>query len=811
VLGALDRLQAAVHNGSCCVLLLLPGCLQVWHVLLYGGFAESVGVKARVALLQAHAQCANLAQAFGSDSSSAGGSSSRAAITQAAAADDVALGIVRPGCFSPNSTINNQLCCSIVVKSQAPYLDMLLLLWWGVLLDYAAFSSTVPGFLDGHKSLLFGHTFPEVVDAVRGTYAAAWPDVLIALASNLPGPQQLAAGSAAAGSRSTTQQQVAPEQQQDAGWSAFVDLVFSGADLTAKGSSSSSNGAATKPGSSSAGPSAGAADKVASHWHKQLQVQCASIHANLIDVCLMLSDAAAACAEALQACCSSTAAAAAGIAAGHSSVLPVAVVGPARRTAISLQALQLLLTQQHLQAGLVSPEVCCDVVKGLTAVAEHVLLPWLQWALASSQQQQQQQPGQQALLDAMASLHVASGTTTAAVAAGSTGTNACAAAAGDKVFGAVLLAASQLLLAVASQVPGSSGQEAAMVQDAADGLADHILEALLVLSSAAVPFAEPPALNSSSSQGVEADPMRQWVPCLPAFTERLPVQQEVRQGGYAGSGTMETVVLRTCQPSPEAVAACSSLCQAAACLLQQKQEGTVQAVWHLALRLMLTAAPGPQLQSGHKLLDSCLAACVDIHWAAVQASVQQQQQQQPISGMAATTCQVLCDSVTVAAEQLCTSSSSGQASVLPDASARLPVLIPGLLQAASACSSCSDSPACAAAVERCCGVLLWCLQLRSPEGNTPSGTGTARTGSSLDSSHGEAGSGLLVCRVLEALRQLLQDAVGLLGQQQGQQQPLGKAQFAQQCAATVIPQVRDPDSARPYMCWSVWVNHVPWL
>jgi hypothetical protein len=268
---------------------------------------------------------------------------------------------------------------------------MLLLLWWGVLLDCAAFNSTLPGVLQNHKSLLFGHTFAEVVEDVQGTYAAAWPSVLIAVASSLPGPKQLVtardAGGAAGGGRSLTPEGVsgsvsgAGTQQQDsrqAAWSSFVDLVSSGADLSAQSGTAAK---AAADGSSAAA----AADRAAELWHQQLQLQCANMHAVLLEVCLMLlSDAAAACAAVLA------------VGAGSNGTMQElqqqqlipAATAAARRVAVGLQALQLLLTQQHMQAGLVAPAVCCDVVKALTAVAEQVLLPWLQLVLLAQQQQQ---------------------------------------------------------------------------------------------------------------------------------------------------------------------------------------------------------------------------------------------------------------------------------------------------------------------------------------------------------------------------------------------------------------------------------------
>jgi hypothetical protein len=730
--------------------------LQVWQVLLYGGFAESVGVKARVALLQAHAQCANLAQAFGRCSSSSSGGTSKD--PAAAAADDDALGVSRPGCFSPNSTINNELCCSIVVKSQAPYLDMLLLLWWGVLLDYAAFNSTLPGVMQNHKSLLFGHTYPEVVEAVQGTYAAAWPSVLIAVASNLPGPQQLIAATASGASSSS--QVVVPAQQQDprqAAWSAFVDLVSSGTELVAKGGGSSSSNSVSSSGASAA--AAVAADKAAELWHQQLLLQCRGMHAVLLEVCLMmLSEAAAACAAAL--------------AASHQQqqqqqvALPAAAVAAARRVAVSLQAVQLLLTRQHIQAGLASVDVCADVTRALAAVAQQVLLPWLQLAQWSHQHQQQQQD--QSLTVGMAALQLFA-SSSADAAANSQSQPDSASVARDKVFGAVLLASCELLQGIAAATccqPGSSQPQpaaaaaaaaaAALDGEAAAALSGQVLETVLALSSIAVPFVEP-----AGSCGAAAE----QVSYMPAFTEAVQQQQQLS----SSSSEANHASLQTWQPSSQAAAACSSLCRTAAWLTQQQQQQTglqaTEAVWLLALRLALTAAPGQQLLAAQQLLEACLQGCA--------ACIQQQS----AHSAAVSACNTMCDAVTAAVQQSCSSSSAQP--VLLDATARLPVLLTGLLQAAACCCSCPDEvPACTAAVDRCCGVLVWALKQYQPR--------HLQQQQQLNSSilPAAAESGLVAVRVLEALRLLLQDAASATGQQQQ-----GRGVLAQQCAAAVTPQV----------------------
>jgi hypothetical protein len=654
---------------------------------------------------------------------------------------------------------------------------MLLLLWWGVLLDCAAFNSTLPGVLQNHKSLLFGHTFAEVVEDVQGTYAAAWPSVLIAVASSLPGPKQLVtardAGGAAGGGRSLTPEGVsgsvsgAGTQQQDsrqAAWSSFVDLVSSGADLSAQSGTAAK---AAADGSSAAA----AADRAAELWHQQLQLQCANMHAVLLEVCLMLlSNAAAACAAVLA------------VGAGSNGnrqelqqqqLIPAATAA-ARRVAVGLQALQLLLTQQHMQAGLVAPAVCCDVVKALTAVAEQVLLPWLQLVLLAQQQQQSAGDHPPAGLGVG---QAASGSSSGAAGAGSQEQPAWVSLARDKVFGAVLLASSELLHAIAAtcckHAESIQPPPTAAAGDAAAHLSSQVLEAVLALSSIAVPFVE----QGGGSNGCQG----RHLCCLPALTVVGPQQQLNSSSSSAGSQG-----LQTWQPGAEAVAACSSTCRAAVCVLQQEhqhpqqqQQGeglcppaAVEAVWQLAMRLVLTAAPGSQLQAAQQLLGSCLQERPGYI------------EQQSTSSLTVSTCNTLCDAVTATVQQLCSSSTSdasGHATVA-DTAARLPVLLAGLLQAASSCSSRADVPGCAAAADRCCGVLLWCLKQYHPQQQQQK-----QLGRGLDAA-AAAGSRLVACKVLEALRLLLQDAAGAAAASGQQQQ--GRVLLANQAAAAVTPQVR---------------------
>jgi hypothetical protein len=226
------------------------------------------------------------------------------------------------------------------------------------------------------------------------------------------------------------------------------------------------------------------------------------------------------------------------------------------------------------------------------------------------------------------------------------------------------------------------------------------------------------------------------------------------------------------------------LCCTAACLLQQQQQqlhpqhqqqqgkqppDVAQVLWHLSLRLLLTAAPGTQLQSASKLADSCVLVL----------STAVKQEQGWAGDLVVQACVgVLSDAVAAAGQQLCKAggSNAGQ-QVLPDAVARLPVLLSALLQAAACCSSLPEaSTASAAAVSRACGMLLWCLQQHAS---------VLQQGLELGAAAQADGSGLVACKVLEALRQLLQEAVGPTGQQQLP----GKLLLAQQCAAAVIPQV----------------------
>ncbi|KAF8072444.1 hypothetical protein HT031_000103 [Scenedesmus sp. PABB004] len=641
---------------------LLAAPLQGWAGLLYGGHAEAVGVRARVALLQAHAQCANLASALAASSGDGGGH--RASHPGGAGA--------RAGA----------LCRDIVATAQAPHRDLLLLLWWGLLLDCAAFSSPLPGVLAGHKSLLFGDSHPEIVDAVQGTFAAAWPAVLVALASGLPPPAELAAAVA----RASGEQQQPP-------------AVSSGAGLPR-----------------------------GDVFARQLQLQCGAMHAALVDISsMLLCDAAAACGAAL-----------AGGDAGDGGSPPRrarvrappawggrAAVAAAQRAAVALQALQLLLSRQHFEAGLAPPGTVQEVAGRLSALALEVLAPWQRLRL------QQQEEAQQAAAG-VAALSLGAGAPPA-LRSGDADADAHAAAA-DRAFGLLLTAAADQCQALAAGLHAAAGSGGGGAADQGGGAAE-LLEALLALSSVAAPF---------EARGAVV---------LPAGARR----QRAAAGAAAASGgaPSSSAQLASAEPTGPVVAACSSLCLAGSSLLQAaraEQFATLlPALSGLGLRLLLTAAPGAQLAAAQALLDSC--------WSAAAAGAAAAgQQQQPA---AAPACEALCAAAAAAAVQVC-GSARGQPAIA-DAAARLPALLAALLAAAASCCAADGAAASPAAAQQCCGVLLWALQQHRPGGAAEA-----------------EGPALVACKVLEAVRSLLQDDAA--------QQQAGRAALAQLVTAAVVPQ-----------------------
>lgn len=100
-----------------------------WAQLSYAQYAESVGVRTRVAMLQAHAQCATIASAAAAAALSAGNA-----------------GAGRSGRMAGGA-----LCAEAVTKGQAPYNDQLAVLWGALVADWAVLTSQPPDVQEAHQ------------------------------------------------------------------------------------------------------------------------------------------------------------------------------------------------------------------------------------------------------------------------------------------------------------------------------------------------------------------------------------------------------------------------------------------------------------------------------------------------------------------------------------------------------------------------------------------------------------------------------------------------------------------------------------
>ncbi len=138
-------LESGLADGDAAVMLRLMGLLCAplsrWRQLSYTAYAESVGVRVKVALLQAHAQCATIG--LRSAAAAAGGLGSGLGRT---ASGRGSLGLARSGSGrgsgfgAPGSVV----CEGVVAKAQAPYKELLLLLWGVLLQDQAVLRTQHP-------------------------------------------------------------------------------------------------------------------------------------------------------------------------------------------------------------------------------------------------------------------------------------------------------------------------------------------------------------------------------------------------------------------------------------------------------------------------------------------------------------------------------------------------------------------------------------------------------------------------------------------------------------------------------------------
>lgn len=154
---------------------LLVAPLAQWTQLSYAMYAEWVGVQARLALLQAHAQCACIAQNGG-----------------------------------------DEVCVRLVQQSQAPFKEVLLVLWIALLQDYAVLFSQPHQVLEHYRSALFGDASPALVDVLKGSYEEAVPVVLEAVCTQGLDRTAVIDNKGAAGDNPLTQ----PSLQQD--WQDFL-------------------------------------------------------------------------------------------------------------------------------------------------------------------------------------------------------------------------------------------------------------------------------------------------------------------------------------------------------------------------------------------------------------------------------------------------------------------------------------------------------------------------------------------------------------------------------------------------------------
>ena len=229
----------------------------------------------------------------------------------------------------------------------------------------------------------------------------------------------------------------------------------------------------------------------------------------------------------------------------------------------------------------------------------------------------------------------------------------------------------------------------------------------------------------------------------------------------------------------------------------------LNALSYLGIRLLLTAHPGTQLSASSQLVAHVCAAAATAAAAAAATSADQAIALAERLGCA------LSLAVNTASQQLCSSSSNSSSNSglavnacsdwsVDDPEARLPALLSSLLAAAVVCSGCGSAGAKLVA-QACCGVLQKALQLSV---SVLSSTPAASLQRSPQQQQHRDRAALLGSRVLEAVRQLLQDTSS---DQQQQQQTSGRSILAQLLVGAVVPQVR---AQYTYMCTNELVEIV---
>ena len=594
---------------------LLVAPLAGWRALAFPQYAEAVSVLSRVALLQAHAQCANIASAAAVAAGSGGGGSGSGGNATAAAV--------------------GELCASMIVKAQAPHAGMLRVLWVALLQDHAALATQEPAVAGHYRSMLFGDATPALADGTLACYEAAWPDALPAAVAALP---PAAAVAAAREAEARAARAPSPAAGAPPSWAEFVDAV------------AASDGAAASP----------------EAWEEQAAARAWAFFSFLLDDSLALaSDHAGQAADAF--------------AAGQ----PRAAAAAAARAAAALRALGALLARERLEAGLVAPEVSRGAAELLTAVAYDTLYP-MAWARAAS---------------AAAGPPSRAATPSAGGEAGAAASTADSAAVGALAEAAAGVAEA---LCRGATAPGTLGE-----------LGPALVEALLALTSVAAPFSLTRAAGAggggSKAVAAAAVAAARYAPAAAAA---------------AGSSEQQRALDR-------ALAACLAGARALLAQRDPAARALVAPLCEMGVRLLLTAAPGPQLAAAQAFfVEACLPAAA--HAA---------------DGTAAAACAQL----EAAARQAVAAAGSD--------SARLPAVFSGLLAAAAAAAAVGDD----GAADRSDGALA-CRAL-----------GAVQQAINCD------GAPAVQRAALEALRSALQDA------QQASGAHASKAAYAERLAGALGP------------------------
>ena len=781
---------------------LLAAPLSSWEALVYGSYAEAVGVRARVALLLAHAQCCiiGVAGADAVEGSSSSGGSKRPAPGGKGSTKG---GMNTLGTFGWQRLVSNELCSSIVWSAHEQYHELLLGLWWAVLQDASVVLGQGPVVQDSYRSALFGDSWLSMVEEVGPCYAAAWPVVLGALAARLPAAKVILAlppggnlGVGMEGWRRGT------EGGANEGLGEWLQQVVARAKV-------------------------GGASVLKGEFTTGMQQRLKAMHAFVVDFCLWgLSDAAGELAMAAAGAGDGgggevspgraggegggIAGGAAGGGSSNSALATAAAATAAQRLCACLLALEHAVEGEVVSQGLVAPEVLVEVLEKAVALVGEVLLPlqWSKLAAAASF------GGDVAVQAAAAAATAASGEAGGAI-------SAPAAAAAWDCVGPVLGAVACLLKGVVGGIPAD-------MYDRCQGLLEVVLELGLAITSAAVPYkmvessssqaaAEVPSVNGSSSSSKRGSASnrhtgRKYAPAAAGNLWTSPVI------GIAGASSSTVAGGGSNSSAPGGGGAAVLDVIAAAEVVLKKVSpvqlpGVVQQLSELGLRLLLTIQVGPapppaaaaaaalstaakggsssegvsssqQLTASQRLLESCWAAgeAVAAGGSGRSSSSSGSSGGHGVAGVAARVAVALHDAAMGIMQQTSGSSRSSATGQTGEEVTRLSYILSAEFNTAAA-------------------VLAWGYEQASSSGShsSPSAAVAAAGASVLQLVQEVITTGLQAstapsCSIkcCEALRGLLQDAVAVAQQQQKQQQPWGqrKLLLARQCLPLVGQQVR---------------------